>query len=85
MTHADPVFIEEDVIHYCVPNVTGVVARTATHAFLNGAWKYIESITSNGLEGALQQRPALVRGLAVHGGKVLNPNLALLNQVEKSA
>jgi len=40
-THASPTFLEEGILHYCVPNIPGVVARTATHAYLNAAWPYI--------------------------------------------
>jgi alanine dehydrogenase len=39
--HDQPVYIEEGIIHYCVPNMPGVVARTATHAFVNAAMPYI--------------------------------------------
>jgi alanine dehydrogenase len=77
-THQDPVYIEEDVIHFCVPNVSGVVARTATHAYLNAAWPFIEQVANEGIEIAMQHNPSLRRGVAVQGGKVLNPSLARL-------
>ena len=47
-TYQNPTYIEEDVIHYCVPNMTGVVARTTTHAFNNAAWPYIQQIARAG-------------------------------------
>ena len=43
-SYQNPTYIEENVIHYCVPNMTGVVARTTTHAFNNAAWPYIQQI-----------------------------------------
>ncbi len=78
MTHASPTFIEENVIHYCVPNVPGVVARTATHAFLNAAWFFGEQISTLGLERAIELNTALQRGVVIRDGQVLNPNLAKL-------
>jgi alanine dehydrogenase len=70
-THDQPTFLEEGVIHYCVPNVPGVVARTATHAFLNAAWPYIQAIAEKGVEAALAADPALRRGLIIHHGKIV--------------
>jgi alanine dehydrogenase len=75
-THRDPVFVEEDILHYCVPNMTSVVARTATHAFNNAAWPYIYAIAKNGLEAAMAESHPLALGVATHAGRVLNPTLA---------
>jgi alanine dehydrogenase len=77
-THVDPVFIEEDTIHYCVPNMSGVVARTATHAYLNAAWPYIRRLAGQGTADALAADPALWRGAAVHDGTIINGRLARL-------
>lgn len=52
-THEHPVYIEEGILHYCVPNVPGAVARTATHAFVNAAMPYIETIADGGVEAVL--------------------------------
>lgn len=52
-THEHPVFVEEGILHYCVPNMPGTVARTATHAFVNAAMPYIMDIAANGLEAVL--------------------------------
>lgn len=71
-THDQPTFIEEGVIHYCVPNVPGAVARTATHAFLNAAWPYIQALTNHGIEAALATNPALHRGLLTHAGQIVS-------------
>ncbi len=75
-THRDPVYIEENVIHYCVPNMTSVVARTATHAFNNAAWPFIQEIALHGLEHAIEAMPPLKRGIMTHNGQVVNPTLA---------
>jgi alanine dehydrogenase len=71
-----PTFKVHGVTHYCVPNMTSVVARTATHAFNNAAWPFMCEIVRKGLEGASSKLPALRRGIATHGGQVINPALA---------
>jgi alanine dehydrogenase len=79
-THADPVYVDEEVIHYCVPNMPGVVGRTATHAYLNPAWTYILQLATEGTSAAIDANPALKRGVAIHDGQILNPMLALLTE-----
>jgi len=74
-TYQNPTYIEENVIHYCVPNMTGVVARTTTHAFNNAAWPYILQIAQKGLEQAVADDPALRNGLNTYGGKIVHPAL----------
>lgn len=74
-TYQSPTYIEEGVIHYCVPNMTGVVARTTTHAFNNAAWPYILKIARKGLEGALAEDVALQHGLNTHDGVITHPAL----------
>lgn len=75
-TLRDPVFIEEGVVHFCVPNVPGVVPRTATHAFNNAVWPYLRHLAEVGLEQAVQDMPALGRGIAVRDGHIVNKALA---------
>jgi len=75
-TLRDPIFIEEGVVHFCVPNVPGAVPRTATHAFNNAVWPCIRHIAEMGLEQALEELPALARGVATKDGKILNEPLA---------
>jgi len=75
-THRDPTFVDENVTHYCVPNMTAVTARTATHAFNNAAWPFIREIASSGLDAALENMPGLRRGLATRHGRVVQPVLA---------
>lgn len=77
-THEDPVYVEENVIHYCVANMPGVVGRTATHAYLNAAWPYIQQLAAAGTDEAINADPALMRGVVVHDGTVTNKSLALL-------
>lgn len=74
-TYQSPTYIEEGVIHYCVPNMTGVVARTTTHAFNNAAWPFILEIAQKGLDMALLSNPALRHGLNTHNGDIVHPAL----------
>jgi alanine dehydrogenase len=71
----NPTYIEEEVIHYCVPNMTGIVARTTTHAVNNAAWPYIQEIASKGLNQALTSDRALRHGLNIYDGKIVHPGL----------
>jgi alanine dehydrogenase len=69
-THNDPVYVEEGVIHYCVANMPGAFARTATQALTNVTYRYIELLADHGLAEAAQRQPALLSGINVHDGKV---------------
>lgn len=70
-SHGNPTFVWENVTHYCVLNVPGAVGRTATHAFLNAAWPYIDRLAQHGLDAALSHSPALGHGLILRDGEVL--------------
>jgi alanine dehydrogenase len=74
-TYQNPTYIEEGVIHYCVPNMTGVLARTTTHAFNNAAWPYILKIAQWGTERALEEDAALRNGLNTYAGEIMHPAL----------
>jgi alanine dehydrogenase len=67
--HEHPTFVKEGVIHYCVPNIPGVVARTATYAFTNAALPYILKITNNGVEEAITMDPTLEKAINTHRGE----------------
>jgi len=75
--HDNPTYVEEGVIHYCVPNMPGVVARTATHAFVNAAMPYLVEIVNQGVGGAIANNPALEKAVNTHDGKLVH--LALLS------
>jgi alanine dehydrogenase len=75
-THGAPTYVEENVIHYCVPNMAGVVGRTATHALGNATWPFVQQIALKGLQGALEANPALARGVATRDGYIVNQALA---------
>ena len=69
-SHTNPTFEINGVIHYCVPNMPGVVARTSTYALTNVTFKYASIIAKMGLEPAVKAFPLLEKGINVYGGKV---------------
>ncbi|HEY9151366.1 MAG TPA: alanine dehydrogenase [Anaerolineales bacterium] len=67
-SHEHPVYIEEGILHYCVPNIPGAVARTATHAFVNCAMPYIMEIADGGAQGILDN-PSIEAAVSTFDGK----------------
>jgi alanine dehydrogenase len=72
----DPVFIRHGVIHYCVPNMTASVARTATAALTNALLPYLMEITDGGLLNALRRDAGLVKGVCTYDGNCTNEAVA---------
>jgi alanine dehydrogenase len=75
-THQNPVYVEEGVTHYCVANMPGAYARTATQALTNVTYRYVELLADLGLAEACVKQPALIGGLNVMGGKVTHKAVA---------
>jgi alanine dehydrogenase len=71
-THDHPTYIEEGVIHYCVPNMTGVVARTSTQTFVNAAFEYILELANKGINTAIDENPAIEKAVNTHQGKMVH-------------
>jgi alanine dehydrogenase len=69
-THENPVYVEEDTIHYCVTNMPGAYARTATQALTNATTPYAVKLANLGLDEAMRQMPDLRHGLNTHAGQV---------------
>lgn len=65
-----PTFIEEGVLHYCVPNIPSLVARTSTYAFMNAAYPYIFEIVNKGIDRAMAENSAIEKGIAVYHGQI---------------
>lgn len=84
-THENPVFVEEGVTHYCVANMPGAYARTATQALTNVTYRYIELLADSGLAEACQRQPALVSGINVMDGKITHKAVAEAHGMEYSA
>jgi alanine dehydrogenase len=73
---SDPTFVEDGVIHYCVPNIPAKVPRTATRAFQNQVLPFAEMIHGLGVKEALQKHPYLVSGLNLYEGVVTRDTIA---------
>jgi alanine dehydrogenase len=69
-THHNPVYVEEGVTHYCVANMPGAYARTATQALTNVTYRYLEMLADHGVDEACQKNPALIGGINVKGGQI---------------
>jgi alanine dehydrogenase len=70
-THADPTYVVDDVVHYCVTNMPGAVPRTSTFALTNATLPFVKSLANLGWREALIQDPHLANGLNVHAGRVI--------------
>ena len=81
-THHDPVYVEEGVTHYCVANMPGAYARTATQALTNVTFPYVELIADRGLAAACAAKPELRIGINVMDGAVTYPAVAEAHSVE---
>ncbi len=69
-THADPIFVEEGIVHYCVANMPGAVARTSTYALNNATLPYLLELADLGVKEALTRDRHLRDGLNVAGGRI---------------
>ncbi len=69
-THAEPTYIVDDVVHYCVANMPGGVARTSTFALNNATLPFTVALANKGYAQALRDDTHLLAGLNVHTGKV---------------
>lgn len=75
-THAKPVFIVNNVVHYCVTNMPGAVGRTSTYALTNVTLPYVLDIANKGYEDAARASSAIARGLNIVEGRVTNRAVA---------
>lgn len=75
-THAEPTFVLHEVVHYCVTNMPGAVARTSTFALNNATLPFVLALADKGTARALADDPHLANGLNVHEGKITHPAVA---------
>ncbi|APZ42333.1 alanine dehydrogenase [Acidihalobacter ferrooxydans] len=71
-THADPTYVVDDVVHYCVANMPGGVPLTSTYALNNATLPYILTLADKGWRQALKDDAHLLRGLNAHAGQLTN-------------
>jgi alanine dehydrogenase len=75
-THHDPVYVEENITHYCVANMPAAYARTATQALTNATYRYIELLADLGLKEACERQPAILGGINCMDGKLTSKVVA---------
>ncbi len=69
-THADPTYIVDNIVHYCVANMPGAVARTSTFALNNATLPFALALADKGYPRALADNPHLLEGLNIHKGRI---------------
>ena len=83
-TLTDPVFIRHGVLHYCVPNMTAVVGRTATAALTNAMVPYLLETADLGVEKSFLANPGLARGVCTFGGQCTNSAVARIFDLQQA-
>ncbi|MES2998057.1 MAG: alanine dehydrogenase [Pseudomonadota bacterium] len=75
-THADPTYLIDNVVHYCVSNMPAAVPRTATFALTHATFPYILALADKGIKKALDEDSHLCNGLNIHQGKITHQAVA---------
>ena len=69
-THSDPTYVVDGIVHYCVTNMPGAVARTSTFALNNATLPFVLALADKGLKAAMTADIHLRNGLNVHAGRL---------------
>lgn len=75
-THQDPVYVVDGVLHYCVANMPGAVARTSTIALCKNTLPYVKELAKKGVDKAIAENEQLARGVNIMGGALTNEPVA---------
>ena len=75
-THADPTYVVDGVVHYCVTNMPGAVPRTSTFALTNATLPYVRALADLGWRKALERDTGFAAGLNVHDGAITHEAVA---------
>ncbi len=75
-THSEPIYVDEDVVHYCVSNMPGAVARTSTFALASSTLPYLLVLAESGVRGLIAKGPPTAQGVNVCGGRVYHRGVA---------
>jgi alanine dehydrogenase len=75
-THSEPTYVEENVVHYCVANIPGAVARTSTLALTSVTLPYLVKIADSGVQSAVAENPVLAKGLSTLNGDLVSGPVA---------
>jgi len=75
-THADPTYVVDDVVHYCVTNMPGAVGRTSTYALCNATLPYVIDLADRGVAAAAHESAAIRSAVNVYNGRLVQPAVA---------
>jgi alanine dehydrogenase len=75
-THAEPTYVVDDVVHYCVTNMPGAVGRTSTYALCNATLPYVMQLAHGGVAEAARTSPAIRSAVNVFEGRLVQPAVA---------
>jgi alanine dehydrogenase len=81
-SHENPYFVKHGIVHYSVPNMPGAVPRTSSFALSNATMPFALELANKGAELAMKENPALLRGLNVYKGRVVNNQVARAQGLE---
>ena len=81
-THAEPTYMVDGIVHYCVANMPGGVARTSTIALNNATLPYVVELANKGVKQALLSNEHLLNGLNVCAGKITNKFVSEAHQLQ---
>ena len=80
-SHSDPIYVVDDVVHYCVTNMPGVVPRTSTFALNNATLPFVLALANKGWRKALAEDPHLRAGLEITSGKIVSEAVAIAHDL----
>jgi alanine dehydrogenase len=75
-THREPIYVDEDVVHYCVTNMPAIVPNTSTYALTNSTLSYGLQLANRGFTQALARDKALAKGLNTYAAKITHEGVA---------
>jgi alanine dehydrogenase len=75
-SHAEPTYVVDGIVHYCVTNMPGAVPRTSTFALTNATLPYVRTLADHGWQAAIARDPGLAQGLNVHAGAITHAAVA---------
>ena len=76
MTHHDPTFVVDGVVHYCVTNMPGAVGRTSTQALCHATGPYVIELANRGIEKVMNENPSFATAVNLHRGQIRHPAIA---------
>ncbi len=84
-THAEPTYVVDGVVHYCVANMPGAAPLTSTYALVASTTPYVLALADKGMEAAFAEDPGFAAGLNVAGGRIVHPAVAASQNLPPAA